>query len=115
MEPLDVQEAEFFGLDGNPVTYKEWVYMFRRNPLNLCTTVNGNMVLTTWLGVDMPDPMSMLGNRYGWKNWKPNETPMIYRTVVFNPDLQVVDAAIYATEDDAYEGHAQMAEKYETE
>lgn len=115
MEPLAAQEAEFFGLDGNPVTYNEWAYMFRRDPLRLTSKTNGYLVLTTWLGVDMPDPMSMLGNRYGWRNWEPNESPMIYRSVVFNPDLQMIEAFVYPTEDEAYEGHAQLTEKYENE
>ena len=113
MEPLLVKDAEFFGLDGNPITHKEWVYMFTRDPLRLSNKVEGHTILTVWTGVDMPAPMDMFGNRYGWNKWEPSETPKVYRTLVFNPDNQLVDGASYSTEDEAYEGHTQLVEKYE--
>lgn len=110
---MDPKEAEFFDMFGSPITLDEWVYMFKRDPLTLKTKVNGYYILTTWHGVDMQDPMSILGNRYGYRKWEPNETPLIYRSLVFNPDMQVIESAQYANDDDACEGHAQLADKYE--
>lgn len=109
---MDPKEAEFFDIFGDPIPLSEWVYMFKRDPLTIKTAVNGYSVLTTWHGVDMQDPMSILGNRYGYRKWEPNETPMIYRSLVFNADMQVVDASQYATEDEAKDGHVSLVKQY---
>lgn len=106
----DEFEVEFFGLNGEPITIEKWIRLFQVSD-GLTDMVNGKLIRTVWTGIDMPDPMKML-HGFSYRQWKPNDPPLIYKTVVMDEDLDIVDAARYSTKQEAKEGHAAMIEKY---
>lgn len=112
-ELLKIEEADFFDLFGEKIPVDQWAYMFKRDPLNLKTQINGFSILTVWTGVDSPKPMLLVGSRYAHRRWEPNETPMIYKSMVFNPDLQLIDDGVYPDYDSAVEGHNDLVSRYE--
>lgn len=107
-------DYNFFNRHGKPITLKEWCkessdkFAFKKE-----TYVNGLRVLTKWTGVDMPEYEWMLENNFSMRNWKPNSTPRIFVSYVWNEDHQLLKSKRYAKIEHAYTGHAELVEEAE--
>ena len=110
-EPFTV---ELFDIHGNPISISKWVSLFHRS-VGLTDEVDGFLVMTRWTGVDSPDPTKTV-REFSFKQWVPNDPPLIYNTIVLDADHKVVDSGQAATKQEAIEMHNALVNKYkETE
>lgn len=104
----------FYNKHGKPITLKEWCkessdrFAFKKE-----SVVNGLRVLTKWTGVDAPEYEWMVANKFSMKNWKPNNTPKIFVSYVWDEDYQLLKSKRYAKIEDAYAGHAELISEAE--
>jgi hypothetical protein len=105
----DYDSNVFFNEDGENITLKEWCALSSGKIFNRKHDLNGYLIITKWVGVDMPThtPVNSSYNR-----WTPNEPPLIFQTVVFDSDMNSVHLERYSTKYQAYEGHDNLREKY---
>lgn len=104
----------FYNRHGEPITMKQWCiessdkHAFRKE-----TTVNGLRILTKWTGVDMPEYDWLANNHFSMSKWKPNITPRIFVSYVWNEDNEIVKSQRYVTIEAAYAGHFNLVTEME--
>lgn len=89
--------SDFYDPDGNMISLIEWTNIWKKTNRVVAKTdlPGGAHVSTVYLGLD---------HRYGYG------PPLIYETIVFNPDE--VDMQRYSTREEALAGHAEMVAKW---
>lgn len=105
-------EVDLFNTRGQPISLHEWVGIFQRSK-GLTSFVGGYIIMTRWIGVDLPDLDKVIKDRwYTEYKWEPNDPPLVFRSVVLDADDQVVESDRYTTKDEAAAGHDRLVAKY---
>ena len=114
-ETGDPITVELFDYLGQPVSIREHARL-STTAWSIRDEVDGVEVLTSWTGVDSPEPMEVVSRSFSYNMWEPNNPPLIYKSLVFDADYRLIDSSRYATQSEAAQGHQELINKYkETE
>jgi hypothetical protein len=114
-KPRLAEQLEFFDINGNVIGYKEWTKLFQDiTYMRMARRVNGYIVMTSWTGVDQPNPAGLWQSHFSYNKWEPNDPPEIFRAAVWDQDMELVESHNFTTAREAKIMHHGLIDKYGT-